>query len=104
MNGLHPWPFVAQGGLKVSRYSAVNAHLAQERREAVSFPFSDLPNHPKPVQAQDLLDSLIVIAQLLHRDGDLRIVADVLDFARQFRAAIQVGAQGDMIFADQLTP
>src|SRR4029453_12600807 len=63
---------------------------------------SDTPNHPEPVQAQDLLDSSIVIAQVLHRDGHLRIVADVLDFARQFRPAIQVGAQGDVIVADQL--
>jgi hypothetical protein len=55
-------------------------------------------------QAQDLPDSPIVVAQVLHRDGDLRIVADVLDFARQLRAAIQVGAQGDVIVADQRTP
>src|SRR4029079_15454842 len=60
------------------------------------------PNHTEPVQAKDLFDSLIVVTQLLHRDGNLRIIADVLDFARQFRAAIEIRAEGDMIFADKL--
>ena len=54
----------------------------------ISFPLSYLPNHTEPVQAKDLLDSLIVVTQLLHRDGNLRIIADVFDFVRQFRAAI----------------
>ena len=56
--------------------------------QSISVPLSYLPNHTEPVQAKDLLDSLIVVTQLLHREGNLRIIADVLDFARQFRAAI----------------
>src|SRR4051812_3080839 len=67
-----------------------------------SCPFGYPPDDPEPVQAQDLPDSPIVVAEVLHRDGDLRIVADVLDLARQFRTAIQVGAEGDVIVADQL--
>ena len=67
-----------------------------------SFPLSYLPNHTEPVQAKDLLDSLIVVTQLLHRDGNLRIIADVFNFARQFRAAIKIRAQGDVVFADKL--
>jgi hypothetical protein len=54
---------------------------------------SDLPNHTEPVQAEDLFDSLISVAQLLHGDGDLRIIADVCNLARQLRAAIEIRAQ-----------
>src|SRR4029079_1162462 len=63
--------------------------------------FGDTPDHSEPVQAQDLADAPIVIAQALHGDGDLRIVADVPDFARQLGPPIKVGAEGDLMVADQ---